>query len=51
MVGRAINRTRNIWIFIMAAVILLGLVAAILVFTAQQKTEIPQKGVFVLNHR
>ncbi len=48
MVGRAINRTRNLWIFIIGAALLLGLIAAILVFTSQQKTEIPQKGVFVM---
>lgn len=48
MVGRAINRTRNLWIFIIATALLLGLIAAILVFTSQQKTEIPQKGVFVM---
>lgn len=51
MVGRVINRVKNLWIFIIAAVLLLGVIAAILVFTSQQKTEIPQKGVFVLAKR
>lgn len=48
MIGRVINRTRNLWILIIGVVMLLGVVAAILVFTSQQKTEIPQKGVFVM---
>lgn len=48
MVGRVINRTRNLWIMIISVLLLLGLAAAILIFTAQQETEIPQKGVFVL---
>lgn len=48
MIGRVINRTRSLWIFIISALLLLGLVAAILVFASQQKTEIPQKGVFVM---
>jgi ABC-type Na+ efflux pump permease subunit len=48
MVGRVINRTRNLWILIIMTILLLGLITAILVFTSQQKTEIPQKGVFVL---
>ncbi|NLO40894.1 MAG: hypothetical protein GX115_15670 [Ruminiclostridium sp.] len=48
MVGRVINRTRNLWIFIISAALLLGVIAAILFFSSQQKTEIPQKGVFVM---
>lgn len=51
MVGRVISRTRNLWIFIISAILLLGVIAAILVFTSQQKTEIPQKGVFVMENR
>jgi hypothetical protein len=48
MIGRVINRTRNLWIFIIGMILLLGVIAAVLVFTSQQKTEIPQKGVFVM---
>lgn len=49
MVGRAINRARNLWIIIIGIILLLGMAAAILIFTLQKKTEIPQKGVFVMN--
>lgn len=48
MIGRVINRTRNLWVLIIGTILLLGVIAAILIFTSQQKTEIPQKGVFVM---
>ncbi|NLN64742.1 MAG: hypothetical protein GX144_04940 [Clostridiaceae bacterium] len=51
MIGRIMNRTRNLWIMIVSAVILLGIIAALLVLTSQNKTHIPQKGVFVMDTR
>jgi hypothetical protein len=51
MIGRIMNRTRNLWIMIVSAVILLGIIAALLVLTSQNKIHIPQKGVFVMDTR
>ncbi len=48
MIGRVINRTRNLWVLIIGTILLLGVIATILIFNSQQKTEIPQKGVFVM---
>lgn len=47
MVGRIMNKIRNLWIMIISMLIFLGIVALILVLTSQSKTEIPKKGVFV----
>ena len=47
MVGRIMNKVRNLWIMIISMLIFLGIVALILVLTSQSKTEIPKKGVFV----
>jgi hypothetical protein len=47
MVGRIMNKVRNLWIMIISMLIFLGIVALILVLGSQSKTEIPKKGVFV----
>ena len=43
MVGRIMNKVRNLWIMIISMLIFLGIVALILVLTSQSKTEIPKK--------
>jgi hypothetical protein len=47
MVGRIMNKARNLWIMIISMLIFLGIVALVWVLTSQSKTEIPKKGVFV----
>ncbi len=49
MVGRVMNRTRNLWIMIISLILLAAIAAAIWIISAQQKSEIPQKGVFVIH--
>jgi len=48
MVGRVMLRTRSLWIMIISFIILAAIAAAIWVVSTQQKPEIPQKGVFVI---
>lgn len=48
MVGRALNRTRHLWIIIILSVLLLGAAIVFLVSSSRPKEQIPQKGVFVL---
>lgn len=50
MVGRIMNRARNLWIMIISILIFLGIIALIWALTSQSKTEIPKKGVFVSAH-
>ena len=38
MVGRIMNKVRNLWIMIISMLIFLGIVALILVLTSQSKT-------------
>jgi len=41
MVGRIMNRARNLWIMIISILIFLGIIALIWALTSQSKTEIP----------
>lgn len=48
MVGKIMIRVRNLWIMIVAALVLIIVATLLLVSGSQSKREIPQKGVFVL---
>ena len=48
MIGRIMIRVRNLWILVITALVVLGVVAALLIFGSHPKSVIPQKGVFVL---
>ncbi len=47
MVGKIINRARNLWIMIISLLVLFGILAAIWILSGRTQTEIPQKGAFV----
>lgn len=49
MVGRVMSRTRNLWIMIISLILLAAIATTIWIVSTQQKSEIPQKGVFVIH--
>ena len=48
MVGRVINRARRLWIMIISVFLLLSVVATMWLIFSNTETEIPNKGVFVI---
>jgi len=48
MVGRALNRTRYLWIIVILSLLLIGAVILFFVHSSRSRDHIPQKGVFVL---
>ena len=50
MIGRVVNRARKTWILIISIFLLIGIALSVWIILLQNKTDIPNNGVFVIKH-